>query len=106
MRIVYFALLFFFFSSRIRHTRCALVTGVQTFALPISAMTLVMQEWNNGQRRPTPRYHRGEFLQPKEEIEPNVPKFLPPLAGPHNRLEFAKWQIGRASRRERGCKYV
>src|SRR3546814_6954960 len=29
---------FFFFSSRRRHTRCALVTGVQTCALPISDM--------------------------------------------------------------------
>src|SRR3546814_1971063 len=29
------ALLCFFFSSRRRHTRCALVTGVQTCALPI-----------------------------------------------------------------------
>src|SRR3546814_5628931 len=29
--------LFFFFSSRRRHTRCALVTGVQTCALPISS---------------------------------------------------------------------
>src|SRR3546814_9337520 len=28
-------MLLFFFSSRIRHTRCALVTGVQTCALPI-----------------------------------------------------------------------
>src|SRR3546814_9690870 len=28
--------LVFFFSSRRRHTRCALVTGVQTCALPIS----------------------------------------------------------------------
>src|SRR3546814_10677967 len=28
-------LLFFFFSSKRRHTRCALVTGVQTCALPI-----------------------------------------------------------------------
>src|SRR3546814_5542303 len=28
-------LTFFFFSSRRRHTRCALVTGVQTCALPI-----------------------------------------------------------------------
>src|SRR3546814_8105861 len=28
-------LFFFFFASRIRHTRCALVTGVQTCALPI-----------------------------------------------------------------------
>src|SRR3546814_9241685 len=27
----------FFFSSRRRHTRCSLVTGVQTCALPISA---------------------------------------------------------------------
>src|SRR3546814_1285096 len=30
--------LFFFFSSRRRHTRCALVTGVQTCALPICAI--------------------------------------------------------------------
>src|SRR3546814_14228298 len=30
----------FFFSSRRRHTRCALVTGVQTCALPISAQRL------------------------------------------------------------------
>src|SRR3546814_1330439 len=29
----------FFFSSRRRHTRCALVTGVQTCALPISTLT-------------------------------------------------------------------
>src|SRR3546814_4902558 len=28
--------MYFFFSSRRRHTRCALVTGVQTWALPIS----------------------------------------------------------------------
>src|SRR3546814_734820 len=31
------SVLFFFLSSRRRHTRCALVTGVQTCALPISA---------------------------------------------------------------------
>src|SRR3546814_1030254 len=36
MSILYFDL-FFFFSRRSRHTRCALVTGVQTCALPISA---------------------------------------------------------------------
>src|SRR3546814_3470046 len=29
---------FIFFSSRRRHTRCALVTGVQTCALPISTL--------------------------------------------------------------------
>src|SRR3546814_2935440 len=30
----------FFFSSRRRHTRCALVTGVQTCALPISQVDI------------------------------------------------------------------
>src|SRR3546814_6319975 len=30
----------FFFSSRRRHTRCALVTGVQTCALPISVLVV------------------------------------------------------------------
>src|SRR3546814_2331735 len=32
----------FFFSSRRRHTRCALVTGVQTCALPISGGVLII----------------------------------------------------------------
>src|SRR3546814_7901843 len=41
MRFTCFAqLLVFFFSSRRRHTRCALVTGVQTCALPILACAL------------------------------------------------------------------
>src|SRR3546814_7307105 len=35
--ILLLVLFLFFFSSRIRHTRCALVTGVQTCALPIWA---------------------------------------------------------------------
>src|SRR3546814_6615019 len=34
-RVMFFCLCIFFFSSRRRHTRCALVTGVQTCALPI-----------------------------------------------------------------------
>src|SRR3546814_8149547 len=33
----------FFFPSRRRHTRCALVTGVQTCALPISSISLQVQ---------------------------------------------------------------
>src|SRR3546814_6880361 len=35
----------FFFSSRRRHTRCALVTGVQTCALPIYVLACI--EWRN-----------------------------------------------------------
>src|SRR3546814_4610964 len=42
----------FFFSSRRRHTRCALVTGVQTCALPISAIqygaNIIVVVVNNG----------------------------------------------------------
>src|SRR3546814_18155983 len=39
----------FLFSSRRRHTRCALVTGVQTCALPISrARTLVIEPSREG----------------------------------------------------------
>src|SRR3546814_7973923 len=34
---------YFFFSSRRRHTRCALVTGVQTCALPIFLIPVVQQ---------------------------------------------------------------
>src|SRR3546814_4185828 len=40
----------FFFSSRRRHTRCALVTGVQTCALPIS-MCGLFQTCRNMQDR-------------------------------------------------------
>src|SRR3546814_4934816 len=39
---------FFFFSSRRRHTRCALVTGVQTCALPISNLPATQVELVNG----------------------------------------------------------
>src|SRR3546814_10002322 len=52
-----FILLYFFFSSRRRHTRCALVTGVQTCALPIS-----------GSSPPAPR-HRG----PRRSGPPRAP---------------------------------
>src|SRR3546814_3322574 len=37
---VFYFCVFFFFSSRRRHTRCALVTGVQTCALPIFSCCL------------------------------------------------------------------
>src|SRR3546814_10705051 len=37
---------FLFFSSRRRHTRCALVTGVQTCALPIWQHLETLGEWD------------------------------------------------------------
>src|SRR3546814_10847212 len=42
--------MFFFFSSRRRHTRCALVTGVQTCALPISLGSLPLTVLSRGRR--------------------------------------------------------
>src|SRR3546814_1007334 len=45
---IYFVVLFFvfFFSSRRRHTRCALVTGVQTCALPICRLPGENRRWS------------------------------------------------------------
>src|SRR3546814_4954584 len=40
MMLLWCCVFCFFFSSRRRHTRCALVTGVQTCALPISPSLL------------------------------------------------------------------
>src|SRR3546814_11270080 len=39
--VFFFGVFCFFFSSRRRHTRCALVTGVQTCALPIYGSYLI-----------------------------------------------------------------
>src|SRR3546814_18324089 len=41
----------FFFSSRRRHTRCALVTGVQTCALPISRREVVRADQHSAGAR-------------------------------------------------------
>src|SRR3546814_8141273 len=68
----------FIFSSRRRHTRCALVTGVQTFALPIyvdarlriiiyqpsAAYPLVPFKHQIGQTQPLKLDGRGEPAQP------------------------------------------
>src|SRR3546814_4157874 len=40
----------FLFSSRRRHTRCALVTGVQTCALPICEIDAVLNYWHYSAR--------------------------------------------------------
>src|SRR3546814_8956178 len=45
---------FFFFSSRRRHTRCALVTGVQTCALPISRQRATAPQPPGGKAREEP----------------------------------------------------
>ncbi|MCX6855836.1 MAG: DUF1553 domain-containing protein, partial [Verrucomicrobia bacterium] len=60
---------------------------------PRGQPTLVMNERPASNPRPTQLHHRGEYLQPKEEVPPAVPAFLPqlPKDAPANRLTFAKW---------------
>src|SRR3546814_9376916 len=59
-------MLVFFFSSRRRHTRCALVTGVQTCALPISgsnpaAATIIAGEAQQAEQPPCKRKGAGSI---------------------------------------------
>src|SRR3546814_12103211 len=101
----------FFFSSRRRHTRCALVTGVQTCALPI----FVAIGGCAADRRPCLVLVGAEMIaQPLEQrigtLEPARGRAAlgrqaqMPFAG-HERA-IAALKIGRASCRERVCKYV
>src|SRR3546814_20831754 len=57
-------LMYFFFSSRRRHTRCALVTGVQTCALPI--YRAVFMRTTKGPHRVDVIYRRvdDDFIDP------------------------------------------
>jgi hypothetical protein len=60
--------------------------------MPAYPTTLVMQE--RAVPRVTRIMHRGEFLQPKEAVQPAVPAVLPPLPqGKHDRLALAKWLV-------------
>jgi hypothetical protein len=63
--------------------------------MPNFPTTLVMRERTPENFRTTRLHHRGEFLQPKEEVKPGVPSFLPPLPSdqPANRLALAKWLV-------------
>ncbi len=64
-------------------------------SMPKLPTSLVMQERRTGFTRVMKRYHRGEFLQPREEVAPGLPSFLPQLPpdAPRNRLGFARWLV-------------
>src|SRR3546814_10014176 len=94
-----YSLCFCFFSSRRRHTRCALVTGVQTCALPIcpDSGRLMMKP-------PETIYtdsHRVS-CDGAADIRSNGDFKASALGHPRVWLE----KIGRASCRERVCQYV
>jgi hypothetical protein len=63
--------------------------------LPRPTTTLVFHERPADHPRPTHRHHRGEFLQPKEEVRPGGLAVLPPIpaGAPQNRLVLARWLV-------------
>src|SRR3546814_3557332 len=110
-------LFLFFCASRRRHTSCALVTGVQTCALPISAFAKA--QIGGGTMLPT---QGTAFVSVKDSdmthIVPAVAKLLELgfgviatqgtadyLLGQGLQVERVN-KIGRASCRERVCQYV
>src|SRR3546814_3101312 len=99
---MYVFVVFFFFSSRRRHTRCALVTGVQTCALPIFATTSAAEAMGGPQAYNAMKASlvtwgkQLALFHGKDGIRVNVVS-----PGP---VEFE--EIGRASCRERVCQYV
>src|SRR3546814_4553783 len=100
---------YFFFSSRRRHTRCALVTGVQTCALPICRVKLVAGLTHFGTRHPLVQAGMGATLQmlSGNRFVLGFGRAVPPL---FRKLGIAVLnnaeKIGRASCRERVCQYV
>src|SRR3546814_8144100 len=105
----------FFFSSRRRHTRCALVTGVQTCALPI--LTQAIYTFRQGRiidRSHEAQKYRASGLnlviagsgsasgrtKAREACALSAPVLAP------KRIADATREIGRASCRERVGQYV
>lgn len=63
-------------------------------SMPEYPTTLVFAERPADHPRPTFIHHRGEFLQPGEQVEPGIPEFLKGYGDePTNRLEFARWLV-------------
>src|SRR3546814_1003068 len=86
---------YFFFSSRRRHTRCALVTGVQTCALPI---------YGEGRWRNDDALALQAASDPRPAYDDVNPFALPLPVAPEFAARDA--EIGRASCRERVCQSV
>ncbi len=56
--------------------------------------TMILRERPEDNPRITHRHHRGEYLTPKEVVEPNLPAILSSSKSPpRNRLEFARWLV-------------
>src|SRR3546814_4678677 len=97
----------FFFSSRRRHTRCALVTGVQTCALPILSKQVTIVDKDSDRRVTISRDSKTAYPELWMEvfIGPGPRSETAPFAEYFAKARCTK-EIGRASCRERVCQYV
>src|SRR3546814_10027723 len=95
-----FVMMLLFFSSRRRHTRCALVTGVQTCALPILTDPSTEELTKAGKVRLA-----GEALAESEQLLRALPRPAA-VGGIGEELGGDLGKIGRASCRARVCQYV
>src|SRR3546814_5640306 len=86
-----------FFSSRRRHTRCALVTGVQTYALPIYANFLVQEFVAEAKGSDLRCFVVGKKVVAAMQRDSSPGDF---------RANLHRGEIGSASCRERVCHYV
>src|SRR3546814_9583952 len=102
----------FVFSSRRRHTRCALLTGVQTLALPIFGAPAGADGAGDGD------FYLDDRVDAGVDDPPGRDRLAAPSQGDHamtpreissrdwfGKLSAALVQIGRASCRERVCQY-
>src|SRR3546814_5025678 len=80
--------IFIYFSSRRRHTRCALVTGVQTCALPISNTGTTLRLKGKGVPRPRKAGRGDQYVTLKvvlpEEPDEALKSFLEGWAADHD----------------------
>src|SRR3546814_5091377 len=92
-------------SSRRRHTRCALLTGVQTCARPCSVLE---REYDLDLSTTAPTVIFELLLKNGETLYVDNPSKLPDLSAIEDMREpiVRANKIGRASCRERGCQYV
>src|SRR3546814_2586937 len=104
--------MFFVFSSRRRHTRCALVTGVQTCALPISVpehlrrLLRPVQSLGGARPKASFRDERGFLWVAKFPSQEDVFNMAGAEAACLDMAVECGIEIGRASCRERVCQYV
>src|SRR3546814_4549574 len=105
----------FFFSSRRRHTRCALVTGVQTCALPIYALLKTLEEppehvvfifaTTEIRKVPVTVLSRCQRFDLRRLTTEDLQGLFGRIVAKEG-VSVAPEEIGRASCRERVCQYV